>query len=122
MNYTTIIGNLTREPQEVKLDGKNLCKLNVAVKENYTIDGERPTQFFNVAVWGPLAVNCLRYLDKGSKVAVIGRLQTRTWEDNGTKKYAVEIVATEVEFLSNPPKKDDAQPKMEEVPDEDLPF
>ena len=102
MNYTTIIGTLVREPQEVKMDNdKHLCKLNIAVKENYTVDGERPTQFFNVAVWGSLAVNCLRYLSKGSKVAVVGRLQTRSWEDDGVKKYAVEIVATEIEFLSS---------------------
>lgn len=120
MNISYIVGFLSREPQEIKLEGKNLCKLNVGVKENYTVDGERPTQFFNVTVWGALAVNCLRYLSKGSKVAVMGKLQTRCWEDNGTKKYAVEIVASEIEFLSSP-KKDDA-PTMEEVPDEKLPF
>ena len=117
MNYSFITGYLTKQPQEVKLEGKQLCKLSVAVKENYTVDGERPTQFFNVAVWGVLATNCLRYLDKGSRVAVIGKLQTRSWEDEGVKKYAVEIVATEVEFLSSPKGKE-----MTPVEDENLPF
>ena len=117
MNICYLIGNLTRQPQEVELENKQLCKLTVAVKENFTVNGERPTQFFNVAVWGALATNCLRYLDKGSKVAVAGRLQTRSWDDNGTKKYAVEIVATEVEFLSSPKGKE-----MTPIKDENLPF
>jgi len=105
VNTSFMVGNLTKDPQEVKMENdKHLCKLTLAVKENYTQNGERPVQYFNVAVWGTMAINCLRYLTKGSKVAVVGRLQTRSWEDDGVKKYAIEIVATEIEFLSTPNK------------------
>ena len=101
MNICFIIGTLTREPEQVQGTQKTLCKLNIAVNENYTTaDGTRPVQFFNVSCWGVLADNCLKYLTKGSKIGVVGKMQTRSWEDNGVKKYATEIVASEISFIS----------------------
>lgn len=100
MNICFTVGTLTREPEEVLGTPQKLCKLNIAVNENYTKeDGSRPVQFFNVSCWGIRAENCLKYLTKGSKIGVLGKMQTRTWEDNGIKKYATEIVATEIEFI-----------------------
>lgn len=125
MNISYIIGRLTQKPQEVKGTQKSLCKMTVAVNENYTNkDGERPVQFINVVVWGKLADNCIKYLDKGSQIAVLGKLQTRSWEDeNGTKKYAVEIVASEIEFLSKAKTTStDSEVKLTPIDDDDLPF
>lgn len=125
MNLSFIIGNLAKEPQKIELDGKSLCKLNVAVNENFTKeDGTRPVQFFNVAVWGKVAENCLKYLKKGSKVGVLGKIQNRTWEDdNGNKHYAQEIVASEIEFLSSSSKQQTPEGLQEaNIDDESLPF
>lgn len=106
MNISYLIGNLTKEPEKVEGNSKSLCKLNLAVSENYTDkDGNRPVHFFNVAVWGVLADNCMKFLHKGSKICVVGKLNPREYEKDGQKKYVMEIVATEIEFL-NTPKKD----------------
>lgn len=102
MNYVMILGNLVKEPEKVEKATKTMCKMVVAVNEKYTdSNGERITNFFNVIVWGNLAENCLNYLKKGSKVAISGNLQNRTYEaQNGEKKYITEIIAREVEFLN----------------------
>lgn len=123
MNLCYLIGNLTKEPEQIEGTQKSLCKLNIAVNSNYTTaDGQRPVQYFNVAVWGVLADNCIKYLKKGSKIAVCGKLQTRTWEDNdGNKRYAQEIVANEIEFLTTPRKTGDME-ELDDKASEDLPF
>ena len=125
MNLSFIIGNIVKEPQKVEINGKSLCKLNVAVNENFTKeDGTRPVQYFNVAVWNKLADICIKYLKKGSKVGIVGKIQNRQWEDeNGVKHYAQEIVAIEVEFLSTPiAKEENKKTEMQEINDENLPF
>ena len=103
MNLQILIGNLTKEPEKVETTGeKTLCKLAIAVNENYTDkDGNRPVQYFDIVVWGTLADNCIKYLGKGSKIAVLGKAQTREWTNKeGEKRYAREVVASEIEFLS----------------------
>lgn len=122
MNITFLIGNLSREPEEIKVENNTLCKINIAVNENYTNrDGERPVQFFNVSVWGKLAENCLKYLKKGSKIGVVGKIQIRYWEDeNNVKRSAIEVIANEIEFLSSGKKEEKVE--MQEIKDEDLPF
>ena len=124
MNISFLIGNLTKEPQKVEKEGKTLCKLTIAVNENFTkADGTRPVQYFMVTVWDKLAENCLKYLKKGSKVSIVGKIQNRTWEDaDGIKKYAIEIVANEVEFLSSPKSKTDAPEGCKPIEDDNLPF
>lgn len=131
MNITMLVGNLTKDPEMIQGTEKSLCKFSIAVRENYTKeDGTRPSQFFNVAVWGKVGESCGKYLKKGSKVAVVGKIQNRMWEDkDGIKRYAIEIVATEIEFLST--QKQDvevvAKPLTEEqvqkfIDDDGLPF
>jgi single-strand DNA-binding protein len=122
MNISYILGNLTKEPERIEgVQNKTLARLNIAVRENYTDkDGNRPVQFFNVSVWGALAENCLKYLHKGSKVAIIGKIQNRKWEADGVVRYNTEIVANEIEFISTP-KKDEQQP-LQPIKDENLPF
>lgn len=123
MNLSFIIGNLTKDPQ--KIETANVCKLNVAVNENFTKeDGTRPVQYFNVAVWNKLADICMKYLKKGSKVGVLGKIQNRSWEDDkGVKHYTQEIVASEIEFLSTPKANDEAPKDTIPIDDEEiLPF
>lgn len=123
MNKTIICGILTKEPE--KVDGQQLCKLSVAVKNKFkNKDGEYESEFFNVAVWNSLSDNCIKYLHKGSKVLVVGEHHHRSYEKDGVRKYICEIVAHEVEFLSTPQKKDDKEEayKLEPIDDDGLPF
>lgn len=103
MNKVYLIGNLTRDPEVSETpNGITLCRFAIAVNRNYSSDGERQTDFFNITVWRTQAENCGRYLKKGSKVAIVGSLQNRSYEDkDGNKRTVTDIVASEVEFLSS---------------------
>ena len=103
MNKVYLIGNLTRDPEVSETPNViTLCRFAIAVNRNYSSDGERQTDFFNITVWRTQAENCGRYLKKGSKVAIVGSLQNRSYEDkDGNKRTVTDIVASEVEFLSS---------------------
>jgi len=115
LNKVMIIGNLGRDPEmRYTPNGKPVTSFSVASSRQWiTSEGERrdETEWFNVVAWGNLAEICSRYLTKGQKVYVEGRLQTRSWEDvNGQKHFRTEVVASEMIILSTRP----------EVPDEYL--
>ena len=135
MNKVILIGNLTRDPELTETPtGVSVCKFAIAVSRDYaSSDGTRETDFFNITVWRGRAENCGRYLKKGNKVAVIGSLQTRSYEDkDGIKRNVTDIIASEVEFLASrsategeeipqaQPRRE--RPKLEPVSDDDLPF
>lgn len=134
MNKVILIGNLTRDPDYGETQsGISFCNFSIAVNRPYNdSNGERQTDFFNIKTWRGQADNCAKYLRKGSKVGVVGSLQTRTYEDNdGNKRNVTEIVANEVEFLSSANKSDDSdettraqrnRPELEPIDDGDIPF
>ncbi len=138
MNKVYLIGNLTRDPEMSETpSGVPFCRLGLAVNRPYAgSDGERATDFFNITVWRTHAENCGRYLKKGSKVAVVGSLQNRSYEDkDGNKRTVTDIVASEVEFLSvrsqGEGSSDDTshaapraveRPTLQQVDDDELPF
>lgn len=135
MNKVYLIGNLTRDPEVAETSsGITVCRFAIAVNRNYSSsDGTRETDFFNITVWRAQAENCGKYLRKGSKVAIVGSLQNRSYEDkDGIKRNVTDIVASEVEFLSTKNSGDDeevqprrqtaSKPQLEEVSDDDLPF
>lgn len=100
MNNIILIGNLTKDPElAVTNSGLSVCKFSIAVNRSFSKTNE--VDFFNVVTWRGLAENCHQYLSKGKKVAVQGRVENRNYEDKqGNKRYATEIVANEVQFLS----------------------
>ena len=103
MNKVFLIGNLTRDPELTETSsGVSVCHFAIAVNRPYTNgDGERQTDFFNVTAWRGLAENICRYCAKGNKVAVSGSVQIRNYEDNnGNKRMAVDVIAQDVEFLT----------------------
>lgn len=103
MNKVILTGNLTKDPEvRSTSSGTSVCSFRIAVSRRYAgQNGERATDFFDIVVWRQLADLCGRYLAKGRKVAVVGELQTRTYDaKDGTKRYVTEIVADEVEFLT----------------------
>ena len=103
MNRVFMIGNLTRDPEvRSTKSGTNVVSFTIAVSRRFSgKDGEKETDYIPVVAWKGLADLCSKYLRKGSKAAVTGSLQVRTYEDNsGSKRYVYEIVADEVEFLN----------------------
>lgn len=129
MNKTFLIGNLTKDVDlRTTQSGKSVASFTIAVNRRFKDkDGEKQTDFFSIIAWGQLGEMCGRYLAKGRKVAVVGELQTRSYEDkSGVKRYVTEIVADEVEFLSPKEKREltDESPTAgyTDDTDNDLPF
>lgn len=103
MNHVTLIGNLARDPElRATSGGKSVCNFTLAVNRRFTNQqGEREADFIPVVVWGAQADACGRYLTKGRKAAVEGGIQVRSYAaQDGSKRYATEVVASSVEFLS----------------------
>lgn len=104
MNKAVIIGNLTNEPDmRATLSGISVCTFTVAVNRRVSRDaqGQKEADFIPIVTWRGLADNCFKYLHKGSKAAVTGSIQTRSYDaQDGTRRYVTEILADEVEFLS----------------------
>lgn len=102
MNKVILIGRLTADPEKIVTGQSVLCKFGFATKEI------KETTFHTIVVWGSKAENCLKYLNKGSLVAIVGKINYRHWEDEkGQKKYATEIIADEINFLQSKPKEND---------------
>lgn len=138
MNKVVLIGNLAKDPELTTTNnGVSLCKFTIAVPRRFAgADGEREADFLPVIVWRGQADNCYKYLKKGSKAAIVGSVQTRSYDGtDGTRRYITEIVAEEVEFLASRGGADDdgemVKPagekkevvsKFEPIDDDNLPF
>ena len=107
MNKVLLTGRLTRDPEMRALaSGKHITQFSVATNE-YAGNGKERPEFHNVVTWDRLAEICGRYLGKGQQVALEGRIQTRTWDDEtGKRHWKTEVVANSVEMLSGRRKKD----------------
>lgn len=104
MNRVILVGNLTKDPELVTTNnGVSLCRFTLAVGRRFSSnDGEREADFINIVVWRGQAENCYKYLKKGNKAGVVGSLQIRSYDgSDGTRRTAAEVVADEVEFLTN---------------------
>ena len=102
MNKVYFIGNLVKDPilSETQ-SGIAYCKFTLAVNRPYQEDGNRVADYINIVTYRNQAESCGKHLAKGRKVAIVGTLQNRTYEDkDGNKRTVTEVVAQEVEFLS----------------------
>ena len=135
MNSLTILGNLTNVPAlRHTQDGIPVCSFTVAVNRKPTQAqkqrNEQPdADFFNVTAWRQWGENAAKFLEKGKKVAVTGRVSLRTWETETKHGASLEVLAEDIEYLSprvtdsvNAPAPVDAQTKMPIVETDDLPF
>lgn len=106
MNKAILIGNLTRDPESKTLpSGVAMCTFTLAINRRFVNQqtGQREADFINIVCWRQQAEFSSRYLTKGRKVAVVGQIQTRSYDaQDGTKRYVTEIVADEVEALGGP--------------------
>jgi len=98
LNSATIIGNLGNDPDCRKMnDGTSVANLSIAVTDKWTdkASGQKRerTEWIRCALFGPVADIAQQYLRKGSKCCVVGRIQTRKWQDNsGQDRYTTEVV------------------------------
>jgi single-strand DNA-binding protein len=106
MNHVVLTGRLTRDPESRKLaSGKTVTEFSVATNDYR--GGSEKAEYHPIVTWDRLAEICAQYLGKGQLVSIIGRLQTRQWEDADKKRHwKTEIVANSVEMLSGKKKKD----------------
>ena len=126
MNKVILTGRLTRTPEMKHTDsGMAVCRFTLANNKGY---GEKQkTTFINIVTFAKTAENCDRFLLKGSKVAVVGELEIRQYTSNeGQTKYITEVIANEVEFLSEKGQTNNVSPEdvpsAFEIEDSDLPF
>ncbi len=130
LNKVMVIGNLGADPEmRYTADGAAVTNFNVAASRRFTgSDGERKeeTEWFRVVAFRKLGELCNQYLQKGRRVYVEGRLQTRSWEgQDGQKRYTTEVIAADVQFLDSKPggapRPEDQDAPMDLEP-EDVPF
>lgn len=105
-NQVILMGNLTRDPELRQTpNGQNVCSFSLALNRSYKgSDGnwQEATDYIDVVAWGPLGERVAQYLSKGRPCLVNGRLQSRSWEQDGQKRSKVEVVAQDVTFLGGP--------------------
>ncbi len=105
MNKVILMGRLTRDPEVRYTQTSNtlVASFSLAVNRRFVRQGEeRQADFINIVAWGKLGEFCSKYFKKGQQVGVIGRIQTRTWDDDqGQKHYVTEVVAEEAYFADS---------------------
>ena len=105
MNKVCLIGRLTKDPEQKYTQTTNtlVVTFTLAVNRRFTKEGEeRQADFINIIAWSKTAEFCSKYFQKGQQVGIVGRIQTRNWDDdNGNKHYATEIIAEEVYFADS---------------------
>jgi single-strand DNA-binding protein len=99
LNRVFIIGNVGKEP-ELRFTPAGKAVANFSVATNLKTADKEITEWFTVVCWDKLAESCNQFVTKGMKVFIEGRLQTRSWEKDGEKKYKTEVIAKDVIFLS----------------------
>lgn len=104
MNKVILIGRLTRDP-ELRYTPSNLpvCRITLAVDRRFKSDNQQQTaDFINCIAWRSTAEFISKYFSKGSRIAIVGRIETSTWEDQeGKKRYSTDVVIDEVEFVES---------------------
>ena len=105
MNKVILMGRLTKDPETRYTSGNNtaVCSFTLAIDKRFQRQGEeRQADFIPVVAWSKLAEFCGKYFQKGRQVAVVGRIQTRTWDDaEGKRHYVTEVVADEAYFADS---------------------
>ena len=102
MNKLTIIGCLTRDPeQRITQSGVTVCTFSLAVNRRKKQEGQQEADYFRVTAWRALGENCAKYLSKGRKVCVVGPVSCRTYTgSDGITRASLEVTADDVEFLT----------------------
>ena len=139
MNKVILMGRLTKDPEVRYTQNTNtlVANFSLAVNRRFVKEGEeRQADFINIIAFTKLGEFCSKYFRKGQQVAIVGRLQTRSWEDEqGQKHFVTEVIAEEAYFADSKRESNDSFdplsvnnsdiPTMEDfdvTPSDDLPF
>lgn len=105
VNQVILMGNLTRDPEVRQTpSGQSVCSFSLALNRAYKAQNgewQEATDYIDVVAWGPLGERVGQYLSKGRRALVQGRLQSRSWEQDGQKRSKVEVQASDVTFLDS---------------------
>ena len=130
VNVVCLAGNLTRDAElKQTTNGNAVLTFTLAVNEPYknptTGTWDKRPNFFDCVMFGARAEKLAQYIHKGSKVSIAGRLRYRTWEQDGTKRSKVEVVADEIELMSRDQQQQPQQQQQTQQGgfyDADIPF
>lgn len=105
VNQVILMGNLTRDPELRQTpNGQSVCSFSLALNRSYkdaSGEWQEATDYIDVTAWGPLGERVSQYLSKGRRCLVQGRLQSRSWEQDGAKRSKVDVLANDVTFLDS---------------------
>jgi single-strand DNA-binding protein len=105
MNKVILMGRLTKDPEMRYTNTNNIpvCSFSLAVDRRFSKqEEEKQADFFPIVAWNKNAEFCSKYFTKGKKVVIVGRLQTRTWDDDeGKRHYITEVIAEETYFAES---------------------
>lgn len=104
MNKVILIGRLTKDPEIRYTAGNNtaVCQFTVAVDRRFKSENQPTADFIPIVAWRQTAEFVSKYFTKGSRIALVGQIQTRSWDDTeGKKHYVTEVIADEVEFCES---------------------
>mgnify|MGYP003290840533 CR=1 FL=1 len=124
MNKVILIGNLTAKPQLKSVGEHTLVDFQVASKRKFkNADGEYDTDFISCVAWNKTA-ELISKMEKGEKIAFVGTLQVRNYEDQqGNKRTRTEVLVEELDFVSGAkPKQQEEQITLTEIDESSLPF
>ena len=127
MNHFVGIGRLTRDPEvRYTQSGKACARFTLAIDRRKSGDGNQQADFISCVAWEKTAEAISQYTGKGRKIAVEGRIQTRSYDGNdGTKRYVTEVVVQSMEFCDSKGGQQLSDAKEfggTTVPDDDIPF
>ena len=112
MNKVILMGRLTRDPEMRQTpNGVAVCSFSIAVNRRFAKDGQQNADFINCTAWRQQAEFICKYFQKGAMIAVVGNLQSRSWENQeGKRQYSTDVVVDEVYFTGS---KSDSQGSSE---------
>lgn len=128
LNKVALLGRLGKDPElKYTPNGSAVCNFSLATSETFK-DGnggiKETTEWHNIVIWNKLAEVAGKYLNKGSLCYLEGKIKTRSWENNGEKKYITEIVADNLILLNSNQNQNDNQNETFSYPPEnkEIPF
>lgn len=130
MNKAILIGRLTREPElKTTMNATSVCSFTLAVNRRYkNAEGNYDADFINCVAWRGTAEYLAKNYGKGDMLGVVGSIQTRNYDKDGTKVYITEVVVEEIHFVGSKKETDKPAETMNDFPylpvpaDDDMPF
>lgn len=121
MNNVQLIGRLTKDPTiTVTNGGLSIARFSLAVDRRYSKEGEATADFISCVSFGKTAEFIEKYFSKGKKLALVGRIQTGSYEKDGQKVYTTDVVVESVEFVESKADSNASAPAKEATGNEDF--